>query len=92
MLASPGLQVVYKVSFGQIYLSKPTVTEPDGETYTLFPKAARLRNLTYSAPLYMDISKTVTARGEDGEEHVHVEEVPKVFVGRVSEGERGGRS
>jgi DNA-directed RNA polymerase II subunit RPB2 len=36
----------YKVSFGQIYLSKPMMTESDGETTTLFPHEARLRNLT----------------------------------------------
>ena len=34
----------YKVQFGQIYLSKPMVTEADGMTSTLFPKEARLRN------------------------------------------------
>ncbi len=36
----------YRVDFGQIYLSKPTMTEADGETVVLFPKEARLRNLT----------------------------------------------
>jgi DNA-directed RNA polymerase beta subunit len=36
----------YKISFGQIYLSKPMMTESDGETTTLFPHEARLRNLT----------------------------------------------
>ncbi len=36
----------FKISFGQIYLSKPLVTESDNETQTLFPKEARLRNLT----------------------------------------------
>jgi DNA-directed RNA polymerase II subunit RPB2 len=36
----------YKVTFGQIYLSKPTMTEADGETCVLFPREARLRNLT----------------------------------------------
>jgi DNA-directed RNA polymerase beta subunit len=36
----------YKISFGQIYLAKPMMTESDGETGTLFPKEARLRNLT----------------------------------------------
>lgn len=44
------------VQFGQIYLSKPTVTEADGETALLFPKDARLRGLTYAAPLYVDVS------------------------------------
>jgi DNA-directed RNA polymerase II subunit RPB2 len=53
----------YKVQFGQIYLSKPMVTEADGMTSTLFPKEARLRNLTYSAPLYVDMVKTVTTVG-----------------------------
>lgn len=36
----------YVIHYGQIYLSKPTMTEADGETNMLFPKEARLRNLT----------------------------------------------
>lgn len=36
----------HEIRFGQIYLSKPTITEADGETSILFPKEARLRNLT----------------------------------------------
>ena len=36
----------YKIEFLQIYLSKPTITESDGETSILFPKEARLRSLT----------------------------------------------
>lgn len=36
----------YHITFGQIYLSQPTITEADGETNLLFPMAARLRNLT----------------------------------------------
>lgn len=56
----------YKISFNQIYLSKPMVTEADGYTTTLFPKEARLRNLTYSAPLYVDMVKEVTTVQPDG--------------------------
>lgn len=37
---------MYRIVFGQIYLSKTMSTESDGETVTLFPKEARLRNLT----------------------------------------------
>jgi len=36
----------YRIAFGQIYLSKPMMTESDGESATLFPHEARLRNLT----------------------------------------------
>ena len=80
----------YKVEFKQIYLSKPMVTEADGMTSTLFPKEARLRNLTYSAPLYIDMAKsTITNTGQIDEEtgkeimDIHTEEYPKVFFGKV---------
>lgn len=36
----------FEIEFGQIYLSKPTMTEADGSTAPLFPQEARLRNLT----------------------------------------------
>eukprot|EP00899_Mesostigma_viride_P018122 jgi/Mesvir1/26310/Mv22493-RA.1 len=75
-------QQKFKINFGQIYLSKPTMTEADGETGTLFPKEARLRNLTYAAPLYVDVTKTVTTV-VDGEERVEVEELPQLFIGKV---------
>lgn len=77
------MQTIYKISFGQIYLSKPMMTESDGETATLFPKAARLRNLTYSAPLYVDVSKRVIKKGHDGEELTETQDFTKVFIGKV---------
>lgn len=40
-----------QIELGQIYVSRPMYTEADGETAVLFPKEARLRNLTYAAPL-----------------------------------------
>jgi len=75
--------VTYKINFGQIYLSKPMMTEADGETATLWPKAARLRNLTYSAPLYVDVTKFVTRKNEDGEEETEQEDLSKVYIGKV---------
>jgi len=54
------------VNFGQIYLARPATTESDGTVNPLFPQEARLRNLTYSAPLYVDVKKTaLTASGVD---------------------------
>ncbi|KAG2687589.1 hypothetical protein I3843_09G059700 [Carya illinoinensis] len=76
-------ETIYKISFGQIYLSKPMMTESDGETATLFPKAARLRNLTYSAPLYVDVKKRVIKKGHDGEEVTETHDFTKVFIGKV---------
>ena len=67
----------HAVSFNQIYLSKPMVTEADGMTSTLFPKEARLRNLTYSAPLYVDMEKRVTTISPEGDETVEEEKINK---------------
>lgn len=53
------------VKFEQIYLSKPTHWEKDGAPSPMMPNEARLRNLTYSAPLYVDITKTIEKDGED---------------------------
>ena len=73
------LQTIYKISFGQIYLSKPLMTESDGETATLFPKAARLRNLIYSAPLYVDVTKRAIKKGHDHEETTETQDFGEVI-------------
>ncbi|KAL4423802.1 hypothetical protein ABPG75_001103 [Micractinium tetrahymenae] len=85
----PGMQVdddvekTYEVEFGQIYLSKPIFIEADGETAVLFPKEARLRNLTYAAPLYVDIERRDKSVHADGSEEVDVMPYPKVYLGDV---------
>ena len=80
-----------QVKFGQIYLSKPTFIEADGETAVLFPKEARLRNLTYCAPLYVDIEKTVVTTLPDGIREEEVTKFDKTFLGDVGAAARGRR-
>jgi DNA-directed RNA polymerase II subunit RPB2 len=50
-----GTRRVFEVRFGQVYLSRPTTVERDGTVTNMFPHEARLRNLTYAAPLYVDV-------------------------------------
>jgi DNA-directed RNA polymerase II subunit RPB2 len=45
----------YQIKFDQVYLSRPTMRESDGVTSPMYPNEARLRNLTYAAPLFCDI-------------------------------------
>lgn len=78
------VQLTYRIKFSQIYLSKPTTTEADGEMVTLYPKAARIRGLTYSAPLYTDVVKTITKKNQDGVEEVQEDYQEKVFMGKVT--------
>ena len=54
-VALSGTKEVFEIHFGQVYLSKPTTVEKDGTVTNIFPHEARLRNMTYSAPLYVDV-------------------------------------
>jgi len=85
----------YELKFGQIYLSRPTITEADGSVVPVFPQEARLRNLTYSAPLYIEMTKSVlvgqvdpnSATGEmvwEQESAPTAEDSKKVWIGKVS--------
>ena len=49
----------YKIKFDQIYLSQAIHWEKDGTTTRLTPYQARLRGLTYSAPLYGRVVKYI---------------------------------
>uniref|UniRef100_A0AAQ6AFA6 DNA-directed RNA polymerase subunit beta n=1 Tax=Amphiprion ocellaris TaxID=80972 RepID=A0AAQ6AFA6_AMPOC len=69
----------YLLKFEQIYLSKPTHWERDGAPSPMMPNEARLRNLTYSAPLYVDITKTIIKEGEDQLQTQH----QKTFIGKI---------
>ncbi|THH02572.1 hypothetical protein EW026_g324 [Hermanssonia centrifuga] len=84
----------YEIKFGQIYLSRPTVTEADGSVVPVFPQEARLRNLTYSAPLYIEMKKRVLLGREDPdsltgdmiweqEQDESPEDTRKVWIGKV---------
>ena len=50
----------YEIKFGTVLLSRPAMTEGDGSTSAMLPQEARLRNLTYSSPLYLEMTKKVS--------------------------------
>ncbi|GAX22919.1 DNA-directed RNA polymerase II subunit RPB2 [Fistulifera solaris] len=85
-------KLVFEIHFGQVYLSKPTTVEKDGKVTYMFPHEARLRNLTYAAPLYVDVDLNqyhvprevnVNDPSEDMGEPVSTEHAKKEFLGYV---------
>lgn len=72
-------QTRYEMKFEQIYLSRPTHWEKDGAPGPMMPNEARLRNLTYSAPLYVDITKRVIRENQEVQEDRH----EKTFIGKI---------
>ncbi|PRT53034.1 DNA-directed RNA polymerase II subunit RPB2 [Wickerhamiella sorbophila] len=82
----------HEITFGKIYLSRPTMTESDGSTHPVFPQEARSRNLTYSSPLYVEIQKRVLYSRETDPDvepdwkpdpHEVPEPVEKYYIGKV---------
>ncbi|KAF1955410.1 beta and beta-prime subunits of DNA dependent RNA-polymerase [Byssothecium circinans] len=53
----------YIITFGRVFLARPTHVEGDGSTNQLYPHEARLRNLTYSSAMMAAIdNKIMVAR------------------------------
>ena len=46
----------FKIKFGKIRVEKPQIVEADGSKRDIYPMEARLRKLTYSAPVYLTVS------------------------------------
>ncbi|MCF7866178.1 DNA-directed RNA polymerase subunit B'' [Candidatus Woesearchaeota archaeon] len=49
----------FKIRLDKITVSKPEITEADGSKRDLMPSEARLRKLSYSAPVHLEISAHV---------------------------------
>ncbi|MEK6853118.1 MAG: DNA-directed RNA polymerase subunit B'' [Nanoarchaeota archaeon] len=46
----------FKIRFGRINVGKPEITEADGSKRSIYPMEARLRKISYSAPIFLEIS------------------------------------
>lgn len=49
----------FKIKLGEFKLGEPCVKEADGSIRTILPGEARIRNLTYSVPMYVEMTTTL---------------------------------
>jgi len=52
----------YKIKFDKIWITKPEITEADGSKRDIFPSEARLRKITYAAPMFLEVSAHVNGQ------------------------------
>ena len=64
----------YTLKTGKLSIEKPYTKEADGSKSTIYPTEARLRNLNYSAHMFLEM-----ALNEDGEENP----LEKVYIGEL---------
>jgi DNA-directed RNA polymerase subunit B len=70
------------VAFGRIQIGEPSVKEADGSRPTILPAEARLRNLTYSAPIYLEMIPVVRGRAREPVE-VYIGEMPVMLKSKI---------
>jgi len=64
----------FEINLGKIKVSKPKIVEADGSSSLVMPYEARLRNLTYSAPITLEI--TVKKDDQVDSETVEIGKIP----------------
>ena len=49
----------FKIRLDKIWVEKPQIIEADGSRREIYPVEARLRNLTYAAPIFLEVSSHI---------------------------------
>ena len=80
----PPREVEVVVKFQNVCLRKPTIFENSGALTPMYPNDARLRNLTYAAPVYLDmeVTTTLTDPGK-GTKETRVRTLQRVLAGKI---------
>ena len=72
------------VQFQNVSIRKPTIFENNGAVTPMYPNDARLRNLTYAAPIYVDLNITTTLKDKvKGIEETKVRLLPNIHIGKI---------
>jgi DNA-directed RNA polymerase subunit B len=70
-----------EIRLGKIKVSKPQIVEADGSNHLITPAEARIRGLTYSAPVSVDI--TVKQAGQIESHEVEIGQIPIIVKSEV---------
>jgi DNA-directed RNA polymerase II subunit RPB2 len=73
------------MEFENVSIRKPTIFENNGSIQPMMPNDARLRNLTYAAPLYVDVrvKTTYIDNTQNGLKQVKTRVFPNVHLGKI---------
>jgi len=74
----------YKATFGQVYFEKASIIDENRQIKHITPHEARIRDITYDSPIFVDIKEEFWEKKEDGqEEKVNIVNHAKVFLLRL---------
>lgn len=78
-----GCSVRVEMTFDEIRLKKPTITEKNGFVRPMYPNEARLRNDTYAAKTETSVHIRVIVTELSGLTTTHLTTVPRVSIGSI---------
>ncbi len=70
-----------EIKFGRVRIGRPNVVEADGSVNMITPMEARLRNLTYAAPVYVELS--VKFEGQTESTEVEIGRIPVIVRSEI---------
>ncbi len=73
----------YKLKFGRVRLERPMIVEADGSRRPIYPMEARLRNLTYAAPVFLQITPVIHDVERRGFNEVFIGELPVMLKSKL---------
>jgi DNA-directed RNA polymerase II subunit RPB2 len=80
----PPREVEVVVKFQNVSIRKPTIFENNGALTPMYPNDARLRNLTYAAPVYLDMEVTTTMSDPGkGTKETRSRTLTRVLAGKI---------
>src|SRR3989344_736019 len=65
----------FKIRLGKVRIPKPSINEADGAVRVVTPNECRIRNLTYAAPLYIEMIPIINGVEQDPQE-VKIGDIP----------------
>jgi len=71
-----------RIKLGKIEIGAPRVIEVDGTERSIYPAEARIRNLTYAAPLHMEMIPVIGER-EGQPEMVYIGDLPVMLKSKI---------
>jgi DNA-directed RNA polymerase beta subunit len=77
-------EVEVNIEFRNVNIRKPTIFENNGAITPMYPNDARLRNITYAAPIYVDVHVSTTmVDPKKGTKETRTRALPKIHVGKI---------
>jgi len=73
----------YQLKFGKVRIEKPTIVEADGSRRQILPSEARMRNLSYAAPVFLEIVPVFQGVERRGSSEVFIGELPVMLKSKL---------